>query len=332
MSSDTSNSRRKRWQEYKADGGDLFRSHQYSDAAMAYEMALEEWSKTNSNSNTNTSLDRALLQSNLIACYLKLQRYEDALVLSTRLVSENPRWAKGHVRLASTYSALHRSNDACNSLQRALQLDPTHPTARTMLANELRRTRHHTTASTSTSNTTNDTTTIDTPIEEEEETTAATTTNIQVDQDTTTFLERIQYRWNQIGSWYTNLHSDVQSLVLLILLLLALYVVFGGRFGLQCSGHAKSTFSSSTERNNAHSTNFPTRSSHSSADYSSTNTATYTDYYSQWKKAKKQKRSFHIPNLFDGSVFSMICLATILYACQRLGIQVRNNTNYGHTK
>ena len=76
----------------------------------------------------------------------------------------------------------------CNSLQRALQLGPTHPTAQTMLANELRRTRHHTTATTSTFNDTNNTTTIDTRIEDEEETTTAATTNIRVDQDTTTVL------------------------------------------------------------------------------------------------------------------------------------------------
>jgi len=283
---------------------------------MAYEMSLDEWSKNNSTSNitnNNTgSLDRALLQSNLIACYLKLQRYEDALALSTRLVTENPRWAKGHVRLASTYSALRRSNDACNSLQRALQLDPTHPTARTMLANELRQTRHQTAATASTSNNDN----IDTPIEEEETTAAA---NMRVDEDTTTVFERIKYRWNQIGSWYSNLHSDVQSLLLLILALVALYVLFGGRFGFGCSGRTTSTFSSSTAKNNARPT-FQTSSS-AEKDYSTTNTATYTDYYGQWKKAKKQKRSFHIPSLFDGSVFSMICLAAILYACQQLGIQ-----------
>ena len=104
---------------------------------------------------------------------------------------------------------------------------------------------------------------------------------------------------------------------------MALYILFGGRFGFGCSGRATSTFSSWTAKNNARSTTFPTSSSQSSADFSTTNTATtYTDYYGQWKKAKKQKQSFHLPNLFDGSVFSMICLAAILYACQTLGIQM----------
>jgi tetratricopeptide (TPR) repeat protein len=85
---------------------------------------------------------------------------EFALDEARQCVRLNPEWAKGHVRLGSVYQAMnststrsnvntrgvgsshshnHHSNDACQSFQRALQLDPTNPTARAMLTQELRR-------------------------------------------------------------------------------------------------------------------------------------------------------------------------------------------------
>ena len=69
----------------------------------------------------------------------------------------NERWAKGHVRLASAYIALGgHSNDACNALQRALQLDPRYPQAREMLVRELRRGHGGAVAATTTTTTTVD--------------------------------------------------------------------------------------------------------------------------------------------------------------------------------
>ena len=48
------------------------------------------------------------------------------------------KWSKGHVRLACAYIANHQSNDACNSLQRAIQLDSSNSTlARQLLREQL---------------------------------------------------------------------------------------------------------------------------------------------------------------------------------------------------
>ena len=63
------------------------------------------------------------------------------MVLVVRLckcVELDKNWSKGHVRLACAYIANHQSNDACNSLQRAIQLDPTNSTmARQLLREQL---------------------------------------------------------------------------------------------------------------------------------------------------------------------------------------------------
>jgi len=82
-------------------------------------------------------------------------------LICIKCVALNDRWAKGHVRLASAYIALGgHSNDACNALQKALQLDPRYPNARQLLIQELRRRQGNpTTTSTSTPTTTSTSTT-----------------------------------------------------------------------------------------------------------------------------------------------------------------------------
>lgn len=75
----------------------------------------------------------------LLMCIIHILFVCILLWLASQCIAVNDRWAKGHVRLASVYSAIGRSNDACNSLQRSLQLDPSNQHARRMLTQELRR-------------------------------------------------------------------------------------------------------------------------------------------------------------------------------------------------
>ena len=57
-------------------------------------------------------------------------------------IALNNKWAKAHIRLASAYIALgNHSNDACQSLQNALNIDPSNTIAKQMLMKELRRDR-----------------------------------------------------------------------------------------------------------------------------------------------------------------------------------------------
>eukprot|EP00592_Proboscia_alata_P002649 CAMPEP_0194368994 /NCGR_PEP_ID=MMETSP0174-20130528/17249_1 /TAXON_ID=216777 /ORGANISM="Proboscia alata, Strain PI-D3" /LENGTH=422 /DNA_ID=CAMNT_0039145661 /DNA_START=1 /DNA_END=1265 /DNA_ORIENTATION=+ len=115
-----------------------------------YELALTSYRNALGGGNC-PEYERQILLSNAVACRLKLggmAQWEAALVDARQCVECNERWAKGHVRLASVYVAMGRSNDACNALQRALQLDSTNQTARRLLTTELRRgtpsTSHHT--------------------------------------------------------------------------------------------------------------------------------------------------------------------------------------------
>jgi len=70
---------------------------------------------------------------------------EAAVATAKKCIVLNDQWAKEHVRLASAYIALGlngNSNDACNALKRALQLEARNPTARDMLIRVLRSRDH----------------------------------------------------------------------------------------------------------------------------------------------------------------------------------------------
>eukprot|EP00977_Amphora_coffeiformis_P027063 scaffold32744_cov160-Amphora_coffeaeformis.AAC.1 len=127
------------WLGLKEAGGRAFQQGNYEEALNLYRMALRP------EYECALTADRQVILSNIVACRLKIGGEAQAAAAvndAKQCVELNPNWSKGHVRLASAYSALGKSNDACNSLQTALRLDPTgNPTARRMLIRELRRER-----------------------------------------------------------------------------------------------------------------------------------------------------------------------------------------------
>lgn len=117
-------------------GREMYSSSSFQEALDAFRGALA--------CEDVPSVERQLLLSNTSACRLKIggnTQNEAALQDAQQCVALNDRWGKGHVRLASAYVALGRSNDACNSLQRAIAIDPRNQMARNMLMKELRRDR-----------------------------------------------------------------------------------------------------------------------------------------------------------------------------------------------
>ena len=365
----------KSWRELKNEGRDHFNNERYEEALSCYRTALA--------SNNCPQYDRQILLSNIVACRLHIggtAQAEAALEDAHLCLAENPNWAKGHVRLASVYSALGRSNDACNALQRALQLDPSNQTARSMLTKELRRGTPSTTNSNNTSggnatNTTQQQSTQQQPSapplpNEDPQHDSRTTTHrpddvvpppSSLDIDDTSLTEMIKYQLSKLVHWYQCLNEDVKSLVTLFVALVALYVAFGGRFGLASSSSSsrrakvgttgsdayyssygqksaataggsktehnddRNTASSNTARNKGNSYH------HDEYTYGSSATSRQgdKDYYGQRHRSNKSRRSWssssaslYLPNLLDGSLLSMICLAGILYACQKLGINV----------
>uniref|UniRef100_A0A7S4EI96 Uncharacterized protein n=1 Tax=Pseudo-nitzschia australis TaxID=44445 RepID=A0A7S4EI96_9STRA len=170
------------WIGWKERGRQAYIRGDYDVALQAYTQALhhrhhQHYSPSSSSSSSN--LDQQILLSNMVACRLKLggsAQAEAAVENAKRCIALNDQWAKGYVRLASAYIALGQqsgaaphnpvaansdemrtqsqtqhqqqgartshSNDACNALQRALQLDPGNPAARDMLIRELRSRDH----------------------------------------------------------------------------------------------------------------------------------------------------------------------------------------------
>ena len=211
------------------------------------------------------------------------------LFLLYKCIAINDKWSKGHVRLASSYIALDssiignnnndstangkqnqrtHSNDACNSLQRALSLDPSNRTARQMLTYELKA-RDNSNASNVSSATNGgartsvndghnhgnvspepsappvtDSTSYSssTPLSSSTPFTTTSTgnnnnnNNDDLDIDTSSPYEswegRFHFKWSRMLSWYESLSEDIRTLVKVLLGLVLLYVAFGGRFGL----------------------------------------------------------------------------------------------------
>jgi hypothetical protein len=167
--------------------------------------------------------------------------------LRSKCIALNDKWAKGHVRLASAYIALGgHSNDACQSLQRALALDRSNKFARELLVKELRRRdtgcsnngesstdegegRNATESSQtqqSSSYTNNDSSADDIDIDD-------VNTPSSDHYNSLPFRERVQFHFAQIVSWYHSQSEDIKTLVKVSFCFLILYFALGGRFGFE---------------------------------------------------------------------------------------------------
>jgi hypothetical protein len=271
----------------------------------------------------------------------------------------NDQWAKGHVRLAASYIALGggHSNDACNALQRALQLDPSNPTARDMLVRELRRDHNSADAARSSSPPS-------APPQEQDDQdydAAPPTPRRQQYQDqqaqppiddSITWSDRFQFYYHRTKSWYYGQSDDAKTVLKVFVMLVLLYVAFGGRFGFEGGGkkrgnygagnvydqyygrHAttESSYGGSTPQRTSSSSSYETHKSPPPEDSyrSSSSSSQYKrdDYYASDHQQPRRSSSrggegsssFHFPNLLDGSVQSMMLLAGLAYVAHRNGI------------
>eukprot|EP00526_Cylindrotheca_closterium_P018328 CAMPEP_0113602618 /NCGR_PEP_ID=MMETSP0017_2-20120614/852_1 /TAXON_ID=2856 /ORGANISM="Cylindrotheca closterium" /LENGTH=360 /DNA_ID=CAMNT_0000510977 /DNA_START=138 /DNA_END=1217 /DNA_ORIENTATION=- /assembly_acc=CAM_ASM_000147 len=201
--------------------------------------------------------ERQLLLSNIVACRLNIggsAQAEAAVENAKQCIALNDQWAKGHVRLASAYIALGgHSNDVCNSLQRAIQLDPSHPTARQMLVQELRRdhrgasSNHHQHMDNSHrsdgSNVAPDPAPTEIGMPSDTNRQSSTPSRARIfDMDdpsspstdsSLSWFDYLQMQFTKAIRWYHAQSEDRRTVIHVFLLLLCLYVAFGGRFGLE---------------------------------------------------------------------------------------------------
>jgi hypothetical protein len=269
--------------------------------------------------------------------------------LNLQCIAINDQWAKGYVRLASAYIALGgHSNDACNTLQRALQLDPTNPTARQMLVRELRREQHGSAPSA--------------PPQDQDDEGVGDPTQIPVDQDqiddSISFKDRMKFYYTRAYMWYHGQSEDFRTILKVFVVILLLYVAFGGRFGLEYTsqkvnrgnygvGNAYDRYYSrdsgkpagadnadynsnprqqqNTHDNSQRRTGTTTGERYDSRDTRRSNSRydTQDDYDYQPRRSRDGgggDSSFHFPNLLDGSPQSMMIMMGIVYVCYRNGI------------
>jgi Tetratricopeptide repeat len=258
------------WVGWKERGKDCFQNGNYERALNAYTQALRPEFRC-------PVSEQQILWSNIVACRLKMggrAQAEAAVEAAKQCVALNDAWAKGHVRLASAYIALgDHSNDACNALQRALQLDPGNRTARDMLVRELRRDRTSQTQSANTWTSTATTPSPSAPAEDLDDqdyypsrrrndaSTPQNTTpvgatlpprnrsyNDDIDHGGLSWNERMHFYAQRAKHWYNSQNDDVKTVLKVLLGLVVLYVAFGGRFGLEYlssssspSGHRSSS-------------------------------------------------------------------------------------------
>lgn len=332
------------WMAHKEQGKKQFQNEEYEQALASYRAALgPEYACPTAERQILLSVSVAvilipcrvnsvsaylfllsLLLQNIVACRLKIGGTSQAAAAvedAKQCVAINDSWAKGHVRLASGYIALgEHSNDACNSLQRAISLDPGNATARQMLMRELR--RDHIAArqsSSATPTTTASSTTADIPAPTappEEE------LDEPILEESLSWTDRLKLYYMQGIHYYESQSEDRKNVIKLALVLLALYVAFGGRFGLDqlfFGNHHDNK--GNYEAGNAYDRYYSRQQNYH--DSYSTNNHHRQTYESDNEYRPQQQggsQSFHFPNLFDGSPQSMICIAGIAYLCYRNGI------------
>ena len=240
------------WQHWKRVGNEQYQQGNLDDALQSYRRSLLDPSLSD-------NIDKSVILSNMVACRLSLggPAHARAAVQDAELcVQCHPTWSKAYWRLGSALSATGDSNAACNALQTCLRLDPSCSAARQLLVQDLRR------------ETTNRRGSVSEPIEESvndhtqtrpppqnpsyrESPQQSTTTennhgrqqqpqqpvtvDIDLDEELS-FSDRvwrtINHSCQKLVGFYALLSDTGKSLVHIGLVLVLLYVAFGGRFGL----------------------------------------------------------------------------------------------------
>jgi hypothetical protein len=142
-------------------------------------------------------------------------------------------------------------------------------------------------------------------------------------------------------TWYQNEFSEESKTILKIIIgLVVLYVAFGGRFGLDqlFSGskrELRGNYGSGNVYDQYNGRGKAARPTRTSTGYSSSYQRNDDDSYYQRQSSRNeyiprqtnsqgssssQSSSFHFPNLFDGSLPSIVILGAIGYLCHRNGV------------
>ena len=249
------------WQHWKRVGDEHYQRGHFDDALQAYRRSLLD--------TTISSIDKSIVLSNMVACRLSLggpAHARAAVQDAQQCVALNPTWGKAYWRLGSALSASgDDSNAACNALQTCLRLDPSCTAARKLLVQELKRetTSHNSRANNdhdkmepsddtirdrrpppqnpsyreeSQQNQSTAEINNNTPRRQSQQPQSATTIDIDLEQELSV-SDRVvlaaSRTYQQLAHAYAVQSETRKSLWKLGLVLVLLYVAFGGRFGLE---------------------------------------------------------------------------------------------------
>jgi hypothetical protein len=147
--------------------------------------------------------------------------------------------------------------------------------------------------------------------------------NVRSDNPST-WQENLQLYYTHAKNWYFAQSNDKRTVIKVFVVIVCLYVAFGGRFGLAAGQmqrrgnyNAGNVYDQYHNRRTA-STTATTTTSHPHQHHSLPN----NDYssYREPPTTRPSSTSFQFPNMFDGSIQSMLVLSGIGYLCHRNGI------------
>eukprot|EP01039_Chlorochromonas_danica_P010845 gene10845-12055_t len=117
----------------KEEGDRHYRLGNYQRAVECYSQAIATLTQREGEGAAGDSV-LYVCYSNRCACFLQLDRCEEALYDAQQCIALKSDWPKGYLRLASSYRGLQREDDAMAAYQQVLTLDPNNAEARRGLA------------------------------------------------------------------------------------------------------------------------------------------------------------------------------------------------------
>lgn len=157
--------------------------------------------------------------------------------------------------------------------------------------------------------------------------------NMGVDESLS-WKDRLSFFVVRASTWYNGQPDDVKTILKVLLGLVVLYIALGGQFGLKSVfgsealhdnrgnyevGNAYDRYNSYTSSDNTNNQR-ATRSAYGNSYANNHGRQEEYEYRPHGRESSNNYSSFHMPNLFDGSILSMICLAGIAFMCHRNGI------------
>ena len=114
----------------KDEGDSFYRAKKYPLAVMKYTQAINLLHPQGLTPSDDAGFQTLYVSySNRCACFLQVNRIEQALEDAKQCVKLKPDWVKGYMRLGTCYHRLNKISDALAAYQQLLRVDPTHQEA-----------------------------------------------------------------------------------------------------------------------------------------------------------------------------------------------------------